>query len=243
MNPCLPFPGGCDHLLHMCSALAHDNFGNSSCLTYALDVNIGFERCKERSFVHGPDVVVDEAQSMPACLTQELPATSCTEVCDRLMTAAIPLGDACEESCTKMGACFSSCGYESSDPSPISACVGECMGPVVPIDYSLYSAQLNATACNTTKCEYLKDATEHMDNTMWHIKEALARADHMTAATRTLYDISRVGTTPPPAEPTPFPWPALQKRLGALHSDPFAAFSPATALPPVYELPTLPPTQ
>lgn len=228
---CLPFPGGCEHLMHMCAVMAYEDFGgNRTCLEYGLNLTQAFGQCREQSFRRGPDAAIAEGGGFQGCFTAAMPSMQCSQVCADLAKADAQLANECMRSCDTMASCFGGCGVEANQSTPISECVGECMGPVRPfIDRS---ADFKINDCNTTQCEWLKMAATSWDNAGFHMHVATDDADHMHAATRTLYDLNRAQTTQPPVPPTPFPWGKLEARLVDNGADPFAAFSPPTALPP-----------
>jgi hypothetical protein len=165
------------------------------------------------------------------CFAGAYPSKPCHEMCDDILRASVERGEVCEESCNKMSSCASSCGMEFVYPSAVSSCMGECMGPVPGADDAGTVAPKDVPPCTTTACQYWGLAAQSMDDTAWHLKFALDKADHMMKATSTLRNINEMVTPPPPEEPTPFPWPKLEKRVISYGNDPFAAFSPATPLP------------
>lgn len=269
-DQCLPFPNGCDHLLHMCAVMSFSKFNESShCLNFATEVIHAFDSCKEESIAVEPALAVATTPPPPdsvepvnatngsaeevstiqvdptnltetnastqfkfaACFTGAYPSsTPCHDVCDDILRASVERGEVCEESCNKMSSCVSSCSMEFVYPSGVSSCVGECMGPVS-VDDAGTVAPKDVPPCTTSACQYWDLAAKSMDDTAWHLKFALDKANHMATATSTLRNINEMVTPPPPEDPTPFPWAKLEKRIHTYGSDPFAAFSPATPMP------------
>jgi hypothetical protein len=235
---CLPFPHGCEHMMHMCAIMQQHDFSalsNSTCVNFGLDMSLGFAHCREESFRESADEdPAARSQELSACLTAHLPKAQCPAVCLDLLRANVKAGEACEKSCTLLDGCISSCTTAATDPSAVTSCVGDCMGPVDALKEG--EVEFHTPECNTTECKWLKMAADAADDTIWHLQEGLERTDHMAAATGPLYDLSKVGTEAP-VSTTPFPWGELEKRLpGDFGQDPFAAFDPPTELPPSYQL-------
>jgi hypothetical protein len=262
-DQCLPFPGGCAHLLHMCGVLSYSEF-NTTCTRYGFDVKYAFDECRNASVEHQPVGMLPEmvafgngsaepdgsanesalgaAQepeevAFSSCMAKSYPATDCADVCDDLIRASVPLGEVCEESCAKVSSCFSSCSMAAAYPTPVAACVGQCMGPVEP-DMHGTVEPVDRPECTTLECQWMKLASDSADATYWHTKAGLDNARNMVTATSVQREMNAAKTTTPEPYTTPFPWDKLKRRLISEEDrDPFAAFSPATPLPDVIATP------
>jgi hypothetical protein len=263
-DQCLPFPGGCGHLLHMCGVLSFSQF-NTNCTRYGFEVKYAFDECRNASVAHQPvgmlpemvafggkaedsedagstaagandSAVVLSAEepeevAFSSCMARSYPSTPCADVCDDLIRASVPLGEVCEESCAKVSSCFSSCSVEAAYPTPVAACVGQCMGPVEP-DQAGTVAPVDRPECTTLECQWWAIASKSADATFWSTKAALDNAKNMMTATSVQREMNAAKTTTPEPNTTPFPWDKLKRRLiSETGHNPFAAFSPATPLP------------
>jgi hypothetical protein len=256
-DQCLPFPGGCAHLLHMCGVLSFTKF-NTTCTQYGFEVKYAFDECRNVSVVHQPvgmlpemvafgnsseDTAETNASAVAlfppeepeevafsSCMAKKYPSTECADVCDDLIRASVPLGEVCEESCAKVSSCFSSCSMSAAYPTPVAACVGQCMGPVEP-DQAGTVAPVDKPDCKTLECQWMKLASASADNFYWHTKAGRQNTKDMVTATSVQREMNAAKTTTPEPYTTPFPWDKLKRRLNDHGDDPFAAFSPATPLP------------
>jgi len=265
-DQCLPFPNGCGHLLHMCGVLVYSEFNTTCTrygyeVKYAFDecrnasvahqpvgmlpevTAFGDNRSEEPPAGGGnasgaalAPAEEPEEVAFSSCVAKKYPSTDCTDVCDDLTRASVPLGEVCEKSCAKVQACFSSCSMSAAYPTPVAACVGECMGPVEPDQHGTVPP-VAPPDCRTPECEWWKQASATADSAYWHSKEALENAQNMMDATAVQRAMNAAKTTTPEPYTTPFPWDKLKRRLHDYGDNPFAAFSPATPLPAVIPTP------
>jgi len=211
-SACLPYPHGCETLASMCAVLHGDSFaGNSSCTTYALDVTMAFHYCKEESFNHNSGVegmespepepatesegtsdtiVVPEAVEAPtvapgwgmgSCLSQRMPKQTCGDACiDLAHTPDLQLR--CAGLCTNMNGCMISCGVENQFPSPLSACISECMLKVpIPEDPDITPSSTTDAAAIYEKARLATEAA--VDNVEEVTGVAYPLADRYVQAT------------------------------------------------------------
>merc|ERR1719281_1800192 len=184
VDQCLPFPHGCGHLLHMCGVLSLSEF-NTTCTRYGFEVKYAFDECRNASVEHQPVGMLPEMVAFgkssaeepeevafSSCMAKSYPSTDCADVCDDLLRASVPLGEVCEKSCKEMQSCFSSCSMTAAYPTPVGACVGQCMGPVEPDQHGTV-APVEMPECTTLECQWMKLASESADATYWHTKAGL----------------------------------------------------------------------